>query len=198
MDADVALTRVETAQERLARFERDALPLINQLYTAALKMTRQRQDAEDLIQETYTKAFTSFDGFEPGTNLKAWMYRILATTYISRYRKAQRSPQVLAGHDLDDWQLARAETHSNRQSQSAEMEALSRLTDSRVVKAMRGLKEEYRNAVYLADVEEFSYKEIAEILDIPVGTVMSRLSRGRARLREALQENGGSEVNPDG
>ncbi len=176
----------ETSEERAHRFERDALPFIGQLYGAALKLTRNRADAEDVVQETYAKAFTAFHQFQPGTNLKAWLYRIMSNTFINTYRKAQRSPKLADDPQIDDWQLAQAESHAGVASTSAETEALAHLTDSRIVDAMRGLKAEYRYAVYLADVEEFSYKEIADILDIPIGTVMSRLSRGRAQLRQAL------------
>jgi RNA polymerase sigma-70 factor (ECF subfamily) len=188
----------ETRQARVARFERDALPFIDQLYAGALKLTHHQGDAEDLVQETYTKAFTSFEQFTQGTNLKAWLYRIMTNTYINSYRKAQRSPKISHSPDIEDWQLAKAETHSVSPNPSAEMEALSRLTDSRVVSAMKSLKEEYRYPVYLADVEGFSYKEIADILEIPVGTVMSRLSRGRTQLRRALQQITGIGVETDG
>ncbi|MCL1922360.1 MAG: sigma-70 family RNA polymerase sigma factor [Propionibacteriaceae bacterium] len=188
----------ETREDRVARFERDALPFIHQLYGGAIKLTHNSADAEDLVQETYAKAFSSFEQFTEGTNLKAWLYRILTNTYINSYRKAQRSPKISDSPDIEDWQLARAETHSVSPTASAEMEALSRLTDSRIIDAMKSLKEEYRYPVYLADVEGFSYKEIADILDIPVGTVMSRLSRGRTQLRRALQQIAGIGVETDG
>jgi len=183
-----ATTMTEAREERAARFERDALPFIDQLYGAALKLTRHQADAEDLIQETYAKAYTSFSQFQEGTNLKAWLYRILTNTYINTYRKAQRSPKVADTPEIEDWQLASAESHSSVPTASAEMEALSKLTDTRIVAAMKALKEEYRYTVYLADVEGFSYKEISVILDVAVGTVMSRLSRGRSQLRKNLQE----------
>ena len=188
MDTDTPQPVLDARQERVARFERDALPFIDQLYTAALKMTRHAADAEDLVQETYAKAFGAFHQFQEGTNLKAWLYRILANTYINSYRKAQRSPQVADNPEIQDWQLARADTHASSPTPSAEMEAMSRMTDTNVVAAMRAPKEEYRQVVYLADVEGFSYKEIAEIVDTPIGTVMSRLSRGRAQLRRNLRE----------
>ena len=178
----------ESSEQRVARFERDALPYIDQLFGAALKLTRHQADAEDLVQETYAKAFTSFSQFQEGTNLKAWLYRILTNSYISTYRKAQRSPKIADGSSIEDWQLARAESHSPSVTAWAELEAMDRLTDSRIVTAMKSLKEEYRYTVYLADVEGFSYKEISEILSVPIGTIMSRLSRGRAQLRQALQE----------
>ncbi|MDR2931246.1 MAG: sigma-70 family RNA polymerase sigma factor [Propionibacteriaceae bacterium] len=187
MEDTVATDAVETHDERVARFERDALPLIGQLYGAAIKLTRSPHDADDLVQETFAKAFSSFHQFQPGTNLKAWLYRILSNTYINGYRKAQRSPKLADSPEIEDWQLAKADTHSGTASPSAELEALSHLNDTRVVAAMRQLKPEYRYAVYLATVEDFSYKEIAEILHVPIGTVMSRLSRGRAQLRLALR-----------
>ena len=197
MDILATSENTETREQRVARFERDALPFIDHLYAAAMKVTRHQADAEDLVQETYTKAFSSFQQFQEGTNLKAWLYRILMNTYINTYRKAQRSPKIADG-EIEDWQLARAEGHSVTPSASAEIEALSRLTDTRVVTAMKMLKEEYRYPVYLADVEGFSYKEVAEILGIPIGTVMSRLSRGRTQLRRALQELCGIGVETSG
>ncbi|MDR0848028.1 MAG: sigma-70 family RNA polymerase sigma factor [Propionibacteriaceae bacterium] len=173
-------------REHVRRFERDALPYIDQLYSTALRYTRNPADAEDVVQETYAKALSSFYQFKEGTNLKAWLYRILTNTFINTYRKAQRSPQIAPSPEVEDWQLARADSHSASPPLSAEMEALSHITDSRIVDAMRSLKDEYRYAVYLSDIEGFSYKEIAEILDVPIGTVMSRLSRGRSQLRESL------------
>jgi len=169
-------------------FEREALPFSDQLYAAALKMTRNPADAEDLVQETYAKAFSSFHQFQTGTNLRAWLYRILTNAYINTYRKAQRSPKFSDSGEIEDWQLARAESHVSAPTPSAEMEALSKMTDSVLVDAMRALKDEYREVVFLADVEGFSYKEIADMVGAPIGTVMSRLSRGRAQLRRALRD----------
>lgn len=177
----------ETAAERTKRFERDALQYMNQLYAAALRYTKNPEDAQDLVQDTYAKAYTSFHQFEPGTNLKAWLYRVLTTTFINTYRKDQRRPQT-SDSELEDWQIAEASSHTSDQGKSTEDVVLENLPDSDIKKALAEIPEEFRMVVYLADVEGFAYKEIAEIVGVPAGTVMSRLHRGRKQLREKLSD----------
>jgi len=169
-------------------FERDAMEFAPQLYSAALRMTRNPADAEDVLQETFLKAYRSFHTFQEGTNLKAWLYRILTNNYINRYRQKARRPDEVDLGDLEDLYLYRrigaAETGDS--SRSAEENALESIVDEDVKKAVDDLPDNFRMPVLLADVEGFSYKEIAEIMDVPIGTVMSRLHRGRKALEKAL------------
>ncbi|WP_455158774.1 sigma-70 family RNA polymerase sigma factor [Schaalia cardiffensis] len=177
---------VSSSAELDARFAAEALPLASRLFGAALGMTRNRADAEDLVQETYLKAYSRFHQYEPGTNITAWLYRILTNTYISHYRKAKRSPARASTEGVEDWQLAEAASHDPIGLKSAEVEALAQMPSEAVKEALDALSEEQRMVVVLADVDSLSYKEIAATLGIPIGTVMSRLHRGRAALRRSL------------
>ena len=169
-----------------ALFEEQAIPLMDQLYAAAMRMTRNPADASDLVQETFVKAFAAFGRFQQGTNLKAWMYRILTNTFINIYRKNQRNPYQGTIDELEDWQMGGAVSATTTVTRSAEAEAIDHLPDSAVKDALQSIPEDFRLAVYFADVEGFSYQEIADIMKTPVGTVMSRLHRGRRMLRERL------------
>jgi len=176
----------ETSAERTERFQSDAMEYLDQLYSAALRMTRNPADAEDLVQETYLKAYAAYKQFKPGTNMKAWLYRILTNTFISDYRKRQRQAIHHSTDDLEEWQVAQATASQASGFRSAEAEALERLPDSAIKEAMHALPDEFRLVVYLTDVEGFSYKEVSRIMGTPIGTVMSRLHRGRAKLRQTL------------
>ncbi|MFI6522519.1 sigma-70 family RNA polymerase sigma factor [Spirillospora sp. NPDC050679] len=175
-------------ERRKVRFEREAVPYLDQMYAAGLRMTHNPADAEDLVQDTYAKAFASFHRFEEGTNIKAWLYRILTNTFISAYRKKKRQPSRSSTDTVEDWQLAEAAGHTSAGLPSAEALALERLPDREVREALARLAEEYRTAVYLVDVEGYPYREAAEIMAVPLGTVMSRLHRGRRQLRVMLED----------
>lgn len=169
-------------------FADDAMPFMDALYTAALRMTRNSADAEDLVQETYLRAFRGYGRFEEGTNLRAWLYRILTNTFINSYRSKQRRPDESDLADVEDLYLYRrlGGLESSQRGRSAEDELMDLVTDGEVKAAVEALPERFRMPVLLADIEGFAYKEIAEILDVPIGTVMSRLHRGRKALQKAL------------
>ncbi|WP_374099700.1 sigma-70 family RNA polymerase sigma factor [Frigoribacterium sp. PvP032] len=189
-----AIEAVETSDEGepdlRGLFEEQALPFMDQLYAAAMRMTRNPADASDLVQETFVKAFAAFRQFQQGTNLKAWLYRIQTNTFINTYRKKQRDPYQGTIDELEDWQMGGAEsaTRTSGSTRSAEAEAIDHLPDSAVKDALQKVPEDFRMAVYFADVEGFSYQEIADIMKTPVGTVMSRLHRGRRLLRGLLAD----------
>ena len=171
----------------LKRFEEEALPLANTLYGGALRLTRNPADAADLVQETYLRAFRSWKQFQPGTNLKAWMYRILTNLYITTYRARKRQPQMVSATDSDDFDLYQnLVEHGAGAAPSAENIVLDALGDEDIKKALSDLPDDFRMVVSLADVDGFSYKEMADILGIPIGTVMSRLHRGRKALQKSL------------
>ncbi len=177
-----------TNAELTARFERDAIPLCAPLYRRALRMTHNRADAEDLLQDTMMSAYAGFPSFRQGTNLNAWLNRILVNTYINSYRKLQRRPALYSTEEITDQQLAANAAHSSTGLRSAEDEALDTLPDAEIKAAMQALPEQFRTAVYYADVEDLKYSEIAEIMHIPKGTVMSRIHRGRRKLRSLLSD----------
>jgi RNA polymerase sigma-70 factor (ECF subfamily) len=172
------------------RFTELALPHMQALYTAALRMTRNPADAEDLVQETFLKAYRAFDRYEDGTNIRAWLYKILTNTFINSYRASKRRPEKADVEDVEDLYMYRrlGELQATGTGRSAEDEVFSHITDDEVKAAIESLPEAFRIAVLLADVEGFSYKEIADITDVPIGTVMSRIHRGRKALQKGLTE----------
>jgi RNA polymerase sigma-70 factor (ECF subfamily) len=171
-----------------ASFAEQAMPYMSALYAAAMRMTRNPADAEDLLQETYLRAYRGFEGFREGTNLKAWLYRILTNTFINTYRAKKRRPDQVELDDVEDFFLYRrlGGLEAADAARSTETEVLESIPDSEVKEALESIPEQFRMAVILADVEGFSYKEIAEILDVPIGTVMSRIHRGRRALQQKL------------
>ena len=169
------------------RFQEEALPLLDSLYAGALRMTRNPADAEDLVQETMLRAYRSFNRFEPGTNLKAWLFRILTNAYINVYRKRQREPQKVSQDDIEEFDLYQElKDHDPQFSATPETIVLDSLVDSDIIEAIDALPEQFRLAVILSDIEGFTYAEMAEIMDVPLGTVMSRLHRGRKALQKRL------------
>ncbi len=181
-----AAERSQASVEDLeSRFESEAMPYLNGMYSSAYRLTRNAADAEDLLQETFLRAYRGFHQFEPGTNLKAWLYRILMNTFINSYRRKQREPQTISEDEVEDWYLY-SKMAGDGAEPSAETEVLESLPDEDVQEALMALPEQFRTAVLLADVEGFSYKEIADIMGVPIGTVMSRLHRGRKALEKGL------------
>ena len=169
------------------RFQQEALPLLDSLYGAALRMTRNPSDAEDLVQETMLRAYRAFDRFEPGTNLKAWLFRILTNAYINTYRKRQREPQKVSSDDVEEFDLYRElKNHDPQFAETPESLVLDNLVDSDILEAIEQLPDQFRLAVVLSDIEGFTYAEMADIMDVPMGTVMSRLHRGRKALQKRL------------
>ncbi len=176
-------------QDEKDRFQSDALPLLDSLYAAALRMTRNPADAEDLVQDTMLRAYRSFNRFEAGTNLKAWLFRIMTNAYINTYRRRQREPQKVPQDNVEEFDLYQTiKDHDPRYAETPENIVLNSLLDSDIVEAIEDLPEQFRLAVLLSDVEDFSYAEMAEIMDVPIGTVMSRLHRGRKALQRRLWE----------
>ena len=182
----------QATREAREAFEQEALQHLDALYRTALRMARHPEDAEDLVQETFLRAIRFIDKFEPGTNLKAWLFKILTNTFINRYRKAAREPDVDYLDDTEEFYLYRnvREAGSPPLSESAEEAALDQLGQERIIKAIGGLPEPYRLAVILVDVEGFSYEEIAEMTESKLGTVMSRIARGRKMLQRLLWDQG--------
>jgi RNA polymerase sigma-70 factor (ECF subfamily) len=178
----------EADQARILAFEQQALPLMPQLYGAALRWTRNPSDAEDLVQEAFAKAFVAWGQFQQGTNLKAWLYRIMTNTHINMYNKRAKDQAKGGLDDLEDWQIGSAESVTSLASRSAELEAIDNLPSDTIRKALHDIPQEFRMVVYYAVVDGLPYADIAEIMDTPIGTVMSRLHRGKKMLRKMLAE----------
>ena len=175
------------AEEDQQRFQDEVPPLLDSLYGGALRMTRNPADAEDLVQETMLRAYRSFDRFESGTNLKAWLFRIMTNAYINTYRKKQREPQKLSTDEVQDFDLYQElKNHDTQFTETPESLVLDALVDTDILQAIEDLPDQFRLAVVLSDIEGFSYAEMAEIMDVPMGTVMSRLHRGRKALQKRL------------
>jgi len=175
-------------QQDDGEFERQVRPYVAQLHSAAMRLTRNTSDAEDLVQETLARAYQAFGQFAPGTNLRAWLHKILSNTFINAYRRAKREPLLAQAAERDAWQDA-ADPFTPV-ARSAESEALDRMTDSEVLRALRDLPDDFKTAIYLADIEGYPYREVARIMGTPIGTVMSRLHRGREKLRARLAGHG--------
>jgi len=175
-------------QARILAFEQQALPLMPQLYGAALRWTRNPSDAEDLVQEAFAKAFVAWGQFQQGTNLKAWLYRIMTNTHINMYNKRAKDQAKGGLDDLEDWQIGSAESVTSLASRSAELEAIDNLPSETIRKALHEIPDEFRMVVYYAVVDGLPYAEIAEIMETPIGTVMSRLHRGKKMLRKLLAD----------
>jgi RNA polymerase sigma-70 factor, ECF subfamily len=178
-DSDAVLT---------ARFMRDVIPLLDQLYRGARRMTRSHADAEDLVQDTVLRAYAAFPSFGQGTNLRAWLFRIMHNTWINNYRKAQRRPMECLTGEITDWQASAHHRHAVSGFRSAEVETLEGMPDTEIATALDALPSDFRMVIHYAYVEELRYTEIAEIMGTPVGTVMSRLHRARAQLRTLLAD----------
>jgi RNA polymerase sigma-70 factor, ECF subfamily len=186
--AYTASPKAETEAELTARFERDAIPLLDVLYGSARRLTRNRADAEDLVQDTMVKAYSHFRSFSEDTHLRAWLFRIMHNTWINNHRKTRHRPTEHLSGEITDWQQAAQQRHHSAGCRPAEVQVLEELPDRKVVEALEALPENFRMTVYYADVHGYRYREIAEIMDTPIGTVMSRLHIARRRLRESLAD----------
>jgi RNA polymerase sigma-70 factor (ECF subfamily) len=185
----VAEERADLTTDERRRFQEEALPLLDSLYGGALRMTRNPADAQDLVQDTMLRAYRAFSSFQPGTNLKAWLFRIMTNAYINTYRRRQREPRKVSSDEVEEFDLYQTlKDHDTAWDETPENIVLDALVDSDIIEAIDDLPEQFRMAVVLSDIEGFSYAEMAEIMDVPMGTVMSRLHRGRKQLQERLWE----------